>query len=75
MIHFLLTVLAQLDGMHIPLDLPNFNETLDKHHKSNFRSLWFLDRILLPWQDLVYTWRICAVDSQAQTLLDCQPKM
>lgn len=35
---------SQFDGICIPLDLPNFNETLDQRHKSNFRLLGFLDK-------------------------------
>lgn len=33
-----------LTGICIPRDLPNFNETLDQHHKSYFRLFWFLDK-------------------------------
>lgn len=43
-IHFLLTMLVHFDGISIPLDLPNFIEMLDQHHKSHFRLLWFLDK-------------------------------
>lgn len=41
---YLLTALAQFDGICILFDLPNFNETLDQHHKGNFRLFWFLDK-------------------------------
>lgn len=43
-IHLLLTMFVHFDGICIPLDFPNFNETLGQCHKTNFRVVWLLDK-------------------------------
>ena len=43
-IHLLLTMFVHFDGICIPLDFPNFNETLGQCHKTNFRGVWLLDK-------------------------------